>query len=157
MSPRPASGAPRPLSPLLAVAPFVTVEHGGPARAVGARHARRATSSRPPRPVPSHCAAPRSCPSAAPRSSPWATDHARLADDPQHRRRHGHLAVAASAAPKGARHHPPSFVWDCGGGISRYEVVVQRDLNALSARLKHLFPGEEITRGEHGKDGPVRP
>ena len=50
------------------------------------------------------------------------------------------------------------FVWDRGGGISRYEVVVQRDLSELSARLTHLFPGEDDHRGEQRQGrGPVRP
>ena len=44
------------------------------------------------------------------------------------------------------------FVWDRGGGISRYEVIVQRDLSELSARLKQLFPGENITVASNGKD-----
>jgi pilus assembly protein CpaC len=44
------------------------------------------------------------------------------------------------------------FVWDRGGGISRYEVVVQRDLSELSARLTQLFPGEGITVSSNGKD-----
>ena len=44
------------------------------------------------------------------------------------------------------------FVWDRGGGISRYEVIVQRDLSELSARLTHLFPGENITVASNGTD-----
>ena len=44
------------------------------------------------------------------------------------------------------------FVWDRGGGITRYEVIVQRDLTELSARLTQLFPGENITVSSNGKD-----
>ena len=43
----------------------------------------------------------------------------------------------------------------CGtasGGISRYEVIVQRDLSELAARLTHLFPGENITVASNGTD-----
>jgi len=44
------------------------------------------------------------------------------------------------------------FVWDRAGGITRYEVMVQRDLNDLGARLAQLFPGESITVTSNGKD-----
>ena len=44
------------------------------------------------------------------------------------------------------------FVWDKAGGITRYEVVVQRDLTELSARLAQLFPGEAIAVSSNGKD-----
>jgi pilus assembly protein CpaC len=44
------------------------------------------------------------------------------------------------------------FVWDRSGGISRYEVVVQRDLSELAARLTQLFPGENITVASNGTD-----
>jgi len=37
------------------------------------------------------------------------------------------------------------FVWDRAGGITRYEVVVERDLSHLDEQLKKLFPGERIT------------
>jgi pilus assembly protein CpaC len=36
------------------------------------------------------------------------------------------------------------FVWDRGGAIRRYEVLVQRDLVKLSDQLTTLFPGETI-------------
>jgi pilus assembly protein CpaC len=44
------------------------------------------------------------------------------------------------------------FVWDRSGGISRYEVIVQRDLSELAARLAQLFPGENITVASNGTD-----
>jgi pilus assembly protein CpaC len=44
------------------------------------------------------------------------------------------------------------FVWDRAGGITRYQVNVQRDLSELSARLSQLFPGERITVSSNGKD-----
>ena len=34
------------------------------------------------------------------------------------------------------------FVWDRGGGVKRYEIVVQRDLARLNDQIKQLFPGE---------------
>src|ERR687888_1881793 len=36
------------------------------------------------------------------------------------------------------------FVWDRAGAITTYEVSVRRDLTALIAQLKQLFPGESI-------------
>jgi pilus assembly protein CpaC len=44
------------------------------------------------------------------------------------------------------------FVWDRGGTIRRYEVVVQRDLSRLSEQLRQLFPGEPILAQSNGKD-----
>jgi pilus assembly protein CpaC len=44
------------------------------------------------------------------------------------------------------------FVWDKSGAIKTYEVRVRRDLSALSAHLKQLFPGETITALGSGKD-----
>jgi len=44
------------------------------------------------------------------------------------------------------------FVWDRSGGITRYEVVVQRDLSELQARLAQLFPGEGVAVTSNGKD-----
>jgi pilus assembly protein CpaC len=44
------------------------------------------------------------------------------------------------------------FVWDRAGGITRYQVNVQRDLSELSARLAQLFPGERISVSSNGKD-----
>ena len=39
-----------------------------------------------------------------------------------------------------------------GGAIKTYEVRVRRDLTALAAQLKQLFPGETITAVGSGKD-----
>ena len=44
------------------------------------------------------------------------------------------------------------FVWERGGMIRRYEVLVQRDLSRLSEQLLQLFPGEPITAQSNGKD-----
>ncbi|MGE5246237.1 MAG: pilus assembly protein N-terminal domain-containing protein [Betaproteobacteria bacterium] len=44
------------------------------------------------------------------------------------------------------------FVWDRGGAIRRYEVIVQRDLVRLSEQLQELFPGEDIQVQPSGKD-----
>jgi pilus assembly protein CpaC len=44
------------------------------------------------------------------------------------------------------------FVWDRSGGITRYEVVVQRDLSQLGDQLKALFPGEKIGVTSNGTD-----
>ena len=44
------------------------------------------------------------------------------------------------------------FVWDKAGAISTFEVKVRRDLSALAAQLKQLFPGEDITVLGSGKD-----
>ena len=43
------------------------------------------------------------------------------------------------------------FVWDRGGAIRRYEVVVQRDLVRLSEQIKQLFPNESIDVRANGK------
>ena len=43
------------------------------------------------------------------------------------------------------------FVWDRGGTLKRYEVVVQRDLARLGEQLTSLFPGEGITAQSNGK------
>src|SRR6266850_2058351 len=43
------------------------------------------------------------------------------------------------------------FVWDRGGTLKRYEVVVQRDLARLGEQLTQLFPGEGITAMSNGK------
>lgn len=43
------------------------------------------------------------------------------------------------------------FVWDRGGSLKRYEVVVQRDLARLSEQLTQLFPGEGISAISNGK------
>jgi pilus assembly protein CpaC len=44
------------------------------------------------------------------------------------------------------------FVWDKEGSIKTFEVRVRRDLSALVAHLKQLFPGEDITTLGSGKD-----
>jgi pilus assembly protein CpaC len=44
------------------------------------------------------------------------------------------------------------FVWDRGGAISTYEVTVRRDLTALGAHMRQLFPGEPIEIRGSGKD-----
>jgi pilus assembly protein CpaC len=43
-------------------------------------------------------------------------------------------------------------VWDKEGSIKTFEVKVRRDLSALVAHLKQLFPGEDITTLGSGKD-----
>jgi pilus assembly protein CpaC len=44
------------------------------------------------------------------------------------------------------------FVWDRGGSLRRYEVVVQRDLARLSEQMRDLFPGEHIEVQSNGKN-----
>jgi pilus assembly protein CpaC len=44
------------------------------------------------------------------------------------------------------------FVWDRGGAIRRYEVIVQRDLARLSEQVRQLFPGEKINVQSNGKN-----
>jgi pilus assembly protein CpaC len=44
------------------------------------------------------------------------------------------------------------FVWERGGMIRRYEVVVQRDLSRLTEQMHELFPGEAIVAQSNGKD-----
>jgi pilus assembly protein CpaC len=44
------------------------------------------------------------------------------------------------------------FVWDRAGAITTYEVNVRRDLTALGAHLRQLFPGEPIEAVGSGKD-----
>src|SRR5688500_7112264 len=44
------------------------------------------------------------------------------------------------------------FVWERGGALRLYEVVVNRDLDNLSQQLKQLFPGEAIEVHANGKD-----
>jgi pilus assembly protein CpaC len=43
------------------------------------------------------------------------------------------------------------FVWNRGGSVKRYEIVVQRDLAALNEQMRTLFPGENITAHSNGK------
>src|SRR5262245_10586154 len=42
------------------------------------------------------------------------------------------------------------FVWDRGGAVRRYEIVVQRDLVRLNEQLRELFPGEAIEVRSNG-------
>ena len=44
------------------------------------------------------------------------------------------------------------FVWDRGGAVRRYEVIVQRDLSRLSEQVKKLFPGEGIEVQSNGRN-----
>jgi pilus assembly protein CpaC len=44
------------------------------------------------------------------------------------------------------------FVWDRGGSLKRFEVIVQRDLARLSEQVKELFPGEHIEVQSNGKN-----
>lgn len=44
------------------------------------------------------------------------------------------------------------FVWDRGGSIKRYEVIVQRDLARLTEQIQQLFPGEKIEVRSNGRD-----
>ena len=44
------------------------------------------------------------------------------------------------------------FVWDRGGALRRYEVVVQRDLAQLAEQMRQLFPGEAIEVQSNGKN-----
>ena len=43
------------------------------------------------------------------------------------------------------------FVWNRGGAVKRYEIVVQRDLARLSDQMRQLFPGEAIQVHSNGK------
>jgi pilus assembly protein CpaC len=43
------------------------------------------------------------------------------------------------------------FVWNRGGSVKRYEIVVERDLDALNEQFKSLFPGEDIQAHSNGK------
>ena len=43
------------------------------------------------------------------------------------------------------------YVWERGGGLHRYEVVVQRDLARLNEQIQRLFPGEAIDAQSSGK------
>ena len=44
------------------------------------------------------------------------------------------------------------FVWDRGGAVRRYEVVVQRDLARLTEQVKQLFPSESIEVQTNGRN-----
>ena len=43
------------------------------------------------------------------------------------------------------------FVWNRGGSVKRYEIVVQRDLATLNEQIRTLFPGENIQAYSNGK------
>ena len=43
------------------------------------------------------------------------------------------------------------FVWDRAGAMSRYDVMVERDLTTLSTHMRDLFPGENISVASNGK------
>jgi pilus assembly protein CpaC len=44
------------------------------------------------------------------------------------------------------------FVWERGGAIRRYEIIVQRDLARLSEQMRQLFPRETIAVQSNGKN-----
>jgi len=44
------------------------------------------------------------------------------------------------------------FVWDRGGALKRYEVIVQRDLARLTEQIRTLFPDEKIEVSSSGKN-----
>ena len=151
MSPRPAPGAPRPLSPLRAVALFVIVSMAAP-------HAQSVQGTLAHNNEPAPAAATEARGSTIQllvgRSTVVSVGQAitrvsltipNIADamvtSPQQLLLHGKAPGTISM-----------FVWDRGGGISRYEVIVQRDLSELGARLSQLFPGENITVASNGTD-----
>ena len=43
------------------------------------------------------------------------------------------------------------FVWNRGGSVKRYEIMVQRDLAGLNEQMRTLFPGENIQAHSNGK------
>jgi pilus assembly protein CpaC len=43
------------------------------------------------------------------------------------------------------------FVWSRGGSVKRYEIVIERDLEALNEQFRMLFPGENIQAHSNGK------
>ena len=43
------------------------------------------------------------------------------------------------------------FVWNRGVDVKRYEIVVERDLEALNEQFRTLFPGENIQAHSNGK------
>src|SRR5918993_1259161 len=148
---RPASGAPRPVSPLRAVALFVIVSMAAP-------HAQtlQGTLARNNEPAAAAATEPRgsvvqllvgrsAVVSVGQPITRVSLTIPNIADamvtSPQQLLLHGKAPGTISM-----------FVWDRSGGISRYEVVVQRDLSELSARLTQLFPGENITVASNGTD-----
>jgi pilus assembly protein CpaC len=162
MSRKPASGAPRPQSPLRAVAFFVAISMAAPhAQSLQGALARNGEA---PSPAPSPAGSPAPRPEPIPDASevqllvgrstvisvgqpitrvslttPNVADA--MVTSPQQLLLHGKAPGTISM-----------FVWDRSGGITRYEVVVQRDLSELAARLAELFPGEKIAVTSNGKD-----
>jgi pilus assembly protein CpaC len=151
MSPRPASGAPRPQSPLRAAALFVIVSMAAP-------HAQslQGTLARNNEPAPAAATEPRGSTvqllvgrstviSVGQPITRVSLTIPNIADamvtSPQQLLLHGKAPGTISM-----------FVWDRAGGISRYEVIVQRDLSELASRLSQLFPGENITVASNGTD-----
>jgi pilus assembly protein CpaC len=151
MSPRSASGAPRQNRPLRAVALFVTLS-------IAAPHAQTVQST----------LASNSEPAPPARSESESSEVQLLVGrstvisvgQPITRvsLTTPNVADAMVTSPQQLLLHGKSpgtislFVWDRAGGISRYEVVVQRDLSELAARLTQLFPGEAIKVTSNGKD-----
>src|SRR5262249_56290359 len=43
------------------------------------------------------------------------------------------------------------FVWERGGALRQYEIVVQRDLARLNEQIQRLFPGERIDAQSNGR------
>ena len=43
------------------------------------------------------------------------------------------------------------FVWSRSGGVKRFEIVIERDLEALNEQFRMLFPGETIQAHSNGK------
>jgi pilus assembly protein CpaC len=43
------------------------------------------------------------------------------------------------------------FVWERGGALRQYEIIVQRDLARLNEQIKRLFPGEPIEAQSNGR------
>ena len=43
------------------------------------------------------------------------------------------------------------FVWSRGGSVKRFEIVIERDLDALNEQFRALFPGENIQAHSNGK------
>ena len=93
-----------------------------------------------------------SCWSAARRCSTSATDHARLVDQPERRRRDGHHAEPAADPRQGARHHLDVRLGPGRRHQAATKSTVRRDLSQLGEQLKQLFPGEPISVHSNGKD-----
>jgi pilus assembly protein CpaC len=148
---RPASGAPRPKSPLRAVALFVIVSMAAPhAQTLQGTLARNNEPAAPAATEPGGSVVQLLVGRSAVISVGQPITRVSLTIP--------NIADAMVTSPQQLLLHGKApgtismFVWDRGGGISRYEVVVQRDLSELSARLTHLFPGENITVASNGTD-----